>query len=184
MSNLAKDLLIPGAVGVIPTDTIYGLAARAEDHSAVERLYKLKQRTSKPGTVIAADLSQLQKLGLKYRYLKAVEEYWPGPVSVIIPLSGHDLFYLSQNKPTLAVRLPADKAVRDLLKQTGPLLTTSANKPNEKPAETIQDAQAYFGDQVDFYVDGGNLGKREPSTIIKIIDDAVEIIRAGAAKIP
>lgn len=172
-----------GAVGVIPTDTIYGLAAMAADQPAVERLYQLKKRDSKPGTLIAADIKQLEELGLKHRYLKAVEDFWPGAVSVIIPCGDPALAYLHRGKMSLAVRIPADEKLRKLLNQTGPLLTSSANQPGEPPADDIPAARQYFGDKADFYTDGGDLSKRQASTIIRIVDDAIEVLRQGAVKI-
>ncbi len=172
-----------GAVGVIPTDTVYGVVARAADAAAVTRLYQLKKRDNKPGTIIAADLAQLEALGLKHRYLKAVEQFWPGAISVIIPCSDPVLKYLHRGKLSLAVRLPADKELHELLRQTGPLLTSSANHAGQPPAMTIAEAKKYFGNEVDFYVDGGDLSDHKPSTIIRIVDDAIEIIRQGAVKI-
>ncbi|MGC1177377.1 MAG: L-threonylcarbamoyladenylate synthase [Candidatus Saccharimonadales bacterium] len=180
--HVTKKLLKSGAVGVIPTDTVYGVVARAADEAAVERLYKLKKREAKPGTIIAADLKQLEDLGLKHRYLKAVEQFWPGAVSVIIPC-GQELEYLHQGAMSLAVRLPKDAALRKLLSQTGPLVTSSANQPGAPVAENIAQAKHYFGAQVDFYVDGGDLSGRAPSTILRIVDDAIEVIREGAVRI-
>lgn len=175
-------LLKGGAVGVLPTDTVYGLVCRATDESSVERLYALKHRENKPGTIIAAKLQQLIDLGLKGRYLKAVEAYWPNPLSVVIPC-GEELGYLHQGKQSLAVRIPADASIRDLLAQTGPLLTSSANLPGEPVATDIAGAQTYFGEQVDFYVDGGSITDHAPSTVIRVVDDAIEILRPGAVKI-
>jgi L-threonylcarbamoyladenylate synthase len=173
----------PGAIGVIPTDTVYGVVARAADKEAVARLYGLKKRDSKPGTVIAAAIGQLEELGLQHRYLKAVEQFWPGAVSVVIPASDPELEYLHRGKMSLAVRVPAGKDMQALLKKTGPLLTSSANKPGQPPAGTVDEARRYFEDSVDFYVDGGDLSDREPSTIIRILDDAIEVLRPGAVKI-
>ncbi len=169
-----------GAVGVIPTDTVYGVVASARNPEAVERLYKLKSRENKPGTIIAASIDQLVELGIKRRYLKAVEQFWPGSVSVEIP---HHLDYLHQSTGRQAFRIPDDKELLELLEQTGPLQTTSANLPGEPPATTAAEAKKYFGDSVDFYVDGGDLSGRKPSTIIKVVDDAIEVIREGAVKI-
>lgn len=178
-----NELSRPGAVGVIPTDTVYGIVARAGDETAVERLYALKKRDDKPGTLIAADITQLEALGLKHRYLKAVEQFWPGAVSVVIPCADPALKYLHRGKLSLAVRVPDDPALRGLLERTGPLLTSSANHPGEPPANTTAEARKYFGDQVDFYVDGGDLSERQPSTIIRIVDDAIEVLRPGAVPI-
>ena len=176
------DLLKQGKVGVLPTDTIYGLVCRAANETAVERLYSLKRREHKPGTVIAASIEQLVELGVPRRYLKAVEQFWPNPISIIIPC-GENLKYLHLGKYGLAIRIPKDEVLSKLLKQTGPLLTSSANHPGEPPANTIKEAQAYFKDEVDFYVDGDNLSQRSPSTIIRIVDDEIEVIREGAVKI-
>lgn len=181
--GVKEQLQKPGTIAVIPTDTVYGVAARATDEEAVSRLYKLKNREDKPGTIIAANLKQLEDLGLKHRYLKAVEGFWPGAVSVVIPASDPKLKYLHKGKMSLAVRIPKDKQLQNLLGQTGPILTSSANPPGKDPATTIDQARKYFGDRVDFYVDGGDLSSRQPSTVIRIIDDAIEVLREGAVKI-
>ena len=181
--SVAQQLNLPGAIGVIPTDTVYGVVARAADQAAVERLYELKKRDNKPGTLIAASIAQAEELGLKHRYLKAVEQFWPGAISIIIPTSVPKLAYLHRGKMSLAVRIPADKKLHEILQETGPLLTSSANDPGQPTATTIQQAKDYFGDNVDFYEDGGDLSACQASTIIRIVDDAVEVIRQGAVKI-
>jgi L-threonylcarbamoyladenylate synthase len=180
--QIYQKLVLPGAVGVIPTDTVYGLVGVAADAGAVARIYELKQRENKPGTLIAANLDQLVALGLKRRYLKAVEQYWPGALSVVIPC-GPELNYLHQGKNSLAVRIPDFPELLNLLKKVGPLQTSSANLTGQPPATTISEAKKYFGDKADFYIDGGDLSGREPSTVIRIVDDAVEVLREGAVKI-
>lgn len=169
----------PGAIVVIPTDTVYGVVARAADQTAVARLYALKHREQKPGTLVAASVDQLVELGIPRRYLTAVEQFWPGAISVIIPC-GPELTYLHQGVQSLAVRIPDDARLQSLLQQTGPLATSSANHPGKPPAVTVQEAKDYFGERVDWYEDGGSLAGRQPSTVIRIIDDAIEIVRAGA----
>lgn len=178
----AEEVLKGGGLAVIPTDTVYGLVARANDQAAVQRLYELKNRENKPGTIIAASIDQLVDLGIPRRYLTAVEQFWPGAVSVVIPC-GPELKYLHQGKYSLAVRIPSDHEVLKLLEQTGALLTTSANQPGKPSANTIDEAEAVFGDQVDLYQDGGNLSERQASTVIRIIDDAIEVLREGAVKV-
>lgn len=175
-------LLKARAIGVIPTDTLYGVVANASDIYAVERLYQLKSRNNKPGTIIASSIDQLVGLGIKKRYLKAVEYFWPNSISIVIPV-GNELGYIHQGDGSIPVRIPAAKKLTKLLVQTGPLLTSSANMPGEKPAVNIGEAKNYFGDKVDFYVDGGSFAEAKPSTIIRIVDDAVEILRPGAVTI-
>lgn len=176
------NLLQEGAVGVLPTDTVYGLVALAAHPTAVHRLYGLKKRQQKPGTLIAADLDQLVGLGIPRRYLTAVQHFWPNPVSVIVPTTP-ELHYLDQGKMSLAMRIPKGAALSQLLRQTGPLLTTSANLPGEMPAQTIEEAKKYFDDTVDFYVDAGSREDSKGSTVIRVIDDAVEVVREGAVQI-
>lgn len=181
--SVADQINQPGAVGVMPTDTVYGVVARAADRVAAGRLYDLKKRDNKPGTLIAANFEQLEHLGLKHRYLKAVEQFWPGAVSVIIPSSNPELAYLHRGKMTLAVRIPADKKIQEILSETGPLITSSANQPGHPTANNIAEAKKYFGKNVDFYEDGGDLSGRQHSTIIRIIDDAIEVLRPGAVDV-
>ncbi len=176
------DLLKAGAVGVLATDTLYGLVCNAADKAAVDRLYSLKGRERKPGTLAAANIDQLVGLGFKARYLKVVEQYWPGAISIVIPC-GQELAHLHLGIGSIAVRVPADQTFRDLLLKTGPLLTTSANSSGDAPAATVEGAKKYFGDTVDFYVNGGDLSGHEPSTVIRIIDDAIEVLRPGAVRI-
>ena len=171
-----------GAVGVLLTDTVYGLVCRAADKTAVTRLYELKKREGKPGTIIAAKIQQLIDLGLRGRYLKPVESYWPNPLSVVIPCDDQTA-YLHQGQHSLAVRIPAVTSLRNFLVQTGPLMTSSANAPGEPTAANLAEAQAYFGQRVDFYVDAGQAPEPVPSTVIRIVDDAVEVLRQGAVKI-
>lgn len=180
LDDAAADLKA-GKVGVIPTDTIYGLVACAINQDAALRVIDVKGRKNKPGTILAASINQLVELGLKRRYLTAVEQYWPGAISVIIP-TGPWLDYLHQGKYSLAVRIPDYPELQALLQRTGPLITTSANMADKNPSKDLKDAMNYFHDKIDFYVDGGTLNG-EASTVIRIVDDAVEVLREGAVKI-
>ena len=168
-----------GAVGVLPCDTVYGLVCRAEAPDSVARLYAAKHRVHKPGTLIAADVDQLVVLGIKKRYLSAVAHYWPAALSVVLPC-GPELEYLHQGVGSLAVRIPDSATLRSLLAETGPLLTSSANVPGQPPAVTLQEAMDAFGDTLDFYVDGGDYSQHLPSTVIRVIDDEIELLRPGA----
>jgi tRNA threonylcarbamoyl adenosine modification protein (Sua5/YciO/YrdC/YwlC family) len=178
MASLSKHLLQLGEIAVIPTDTVYGVVARLEDPKAVARLYALKQRERKPGTVVAATIEQLESLGMRQQDLLKVKDFWPAALSVIVPCDD-TLLYVHQGVGSLAVRIPDDEALLVLLKETGPLLTSSANQPGKPPATTVLEAQAYFGDDVSWYQDGGYIF-RDPSTVVRVIDDKIEVIREGA----
>lgn len=176
-------LIRDGGVGVIPTDTVYGLVASAHNPKAVARFYALKNRDHKPGTIIAASTSQLQELGVDKAYLNRVQNLWPAPLSVETPLSDA-LSYLHQDTGRQGLRVVDDNKIRDVLEQTGPLVTSSANKPGEPGSVTVAQAWDYFKDTVDFYVDGGDRSGRAPSTLIRLLDDGeIEVIRPGAVKL-
>jgi tRNA threonylcarbamoyl adenosine modification protein (Sua5/YciO/YrdC/YwlC family) len=174
----AAALIVSGLIGVLPTDTVYGVVAQASDPAAVAKLYALKHRESKPGTLIAANVAQLLALGVDAAELKQVEEWWPGPVSAVLAMRGNA--YLHQNVGDIAMRVAANPAVVQLLELTGPLLTSSANLPSQPPATTIAEAYAYFGDAVDFYVDGGTIANTLPSTIIRPAASGIEVLRQGS----
>jgi L-threonylcarbamoyladenylate synthase len=178
----AKTAIMAGNVGVIPTDTVYGLVAMARDTQAVSRLYALKSREKKPGTIIAGDVAQLEELGVSGSLLTRVKHLWPNPISIVLAV-GPELRYIHQGLDSFPARIPADEGLRALLLETGPLVTSSANQPGEPPAVDMMSAQAYFGDMVDFYVDGGNLAGKPPSTIITLQPDGYEIVRQGAFEI-
>lgn len=172
-----------GAVGVLPTDTIYGIVARAEDPQAVDRLNRIKHREHKSGTIIAANINQLYDLGIDERQLQGAATLWPASLSVQVPVAD-DLDYLARGTGTVAVRIPESQAIRMLLEQTGPLFTSSANLPGQPPASNLAEAQGYFNDDVDFYVDGGTIAGANPSTIIRFTDDGrIEILRQGAVQV-
>lgn len=176
----AIELLRDGKVGVIPTDTVYGLVARARNRDAVTRMYALKNREQKPGTLIAASTNQLLALGVSSEEIAKVSKYWPNPLSAVLSLN---LDYLTQGVGTLAMRVTSDEKTQEFLEQTGPLITSSANKPGEPHATNIDEAIAYFDDSIDFYVDGGTIADTQPSTIIRPVANGVEVLRQGSIRI-
>jgi L-threonylcarbamoyladenylate synthase len=181
--NEAAGRLAEGQVGIIATDTLLGIVCQAKNKTAVTRLYGAKSRENKPGTLIAADIDQLVDIGIKRRYLTAVAHYWPNPISIVLPCTDAELEYLHQGKQSLAVRIPALETLRQLLYATGPLLTSSANMPGMPPARTFEEAEQYFKDAVDFYAQPIDGSTNQPSTVIRILDDAVAVLRQGSVKI-
>jgi L-threonylcarbamoyladenylate synthase len=166
----AVPVLKRGGLAVIPTDTIYGLVASALDPTAVQRLYAVRRRDlAKPCIILVSQMSDLAQFDLK---LTATNEatlasYWPGPVSVALPCQSTRWDYLHRGSMSLALRVPAPAALRAFLAATGPLLAPSANPEGAAPAITVAEAQAYFGDQVDSYIDGGER-QGKPSRLIKM----------------
>lgn len=183
MDSKNIEILKNGGVGVIPTDTVYGLACSALSQKALERMFIIKGREpNKPPVVIISDQKDLEKFGVALTSFEKqfVSKYWPGPVTIIFKIKS-DLNYLDQGMG-LAIRLPASESVRKFLKETGPLATTSANHPGQPIAKNVEEAKKYFGDKVDFYEDGGELDS-PPSTLVRITGDKVEILRQGVVTI-
>lgn len=178
-------ILKNGGIGVLPTDTIYGVVGSALNKETIERIYRLRNRDSKkPMIIIIARIKDLALFDIKInrKFKKKLKEFWPGKVSIILPCHSEEFAYLHRGMESLAFRLPNLKLLRRLLKKTGPLVATSANPEGEKPAQTIEQAEKYFNSNIDFYVDTGKL-KGEPSTLIEIKDNNVIIKRHGAVKI-
>lgn len=185
VSKKTITILKNGGVGVLPTDTLYGLVSSALSEKAVGRIYKLKKRNpKKPMIVLIAAIEDLGlfKIKLGPELKRTLKKLWPGKVSIILPCPNREMSYLHRGTKTLALRLPKPKWLRDLLKKTGPLSAPSANPEEMKPAETIEEAKNYFGNKVDFYVNKRKLSGL-PSTLVAIKDDKVIIKRQGAAQL-
>lgn len=171
-----------GGVGLLPSDTIYGLSCRALDEAAVERLRLVKKRQgSKRLIVLIGDLSQLKILGLNEGYAEYVKDFWPGPLTLVYPAAGAPL-WLHRGEKEFGVRLPASPELRKLITKTGPITSTSANEEGGEPVKNARQARKLFGDKLDFYVDGGQLDN-QPSTLAAIRNGKLEVIRPGAVKI-
>lgn len=173
-------ILKNGGVGIIPTDTVYGIVGLLFNQAAVERIYDVKDRPSdKPvGTILVGEVTQIDNC-IKPADLLAAEVFWPGPVSVVLPV-GKNLSYAHRGWDSLPFRIPDEPSLRALLMQTGPLASSSANLAGRSTAINMQDALGYFRENVDFYVDGGDLSGRKPSRIIKLVNGQVEEIRGNA----
>lgn len=177
----AEKILKEGGVAVIPTDTLYGLVASAFDKKAVERIYRIKNRgKDKPLIVLISSPKDLEKFGIKGNFPKI---FIP-KVSVLIDCKNNKLKYIHRGTGEIAFRIISkrNKNLYNLISKVGPIVAPSANRESDKPAETIREAEEYFGMRVDCYVDGGRkVG--EPSTLIRIKNRKIEILRQGRVKI-
>jgi L-threonylcarbamoyladenylate synthase len=182
--NLTKSILA-GDIGVMPTDTIYGLMGLALNKKVVQRIYKVRKRSpEKPFIILISSIEDLGLFGIKISAQeKAVlEKFWPGKISMILSCKSSKWQYLHRGTKGLAFRLPKKPSLINILKQTGPLISTSANPEGEIPAKTIAEAKKYFGHEVDFYVSGRS--NSEPSTLAKLQNNGeLIVLRQGAVKI-
>lgn len=173
------EIIHTGGVGVYPTDTLYGLVGSALLPDTVDRIYDLKRRDpNKPLIVLIRDISDLEQFGveLSESLVERLTSYWPGPNSIILPVIDDQFEYLSRGTDSIAFRLPDKESLRDLLEATGPLVAPSANVEGLPPAPTIEEARRFFGTDVDFYIDEGELDGN-PSSVMYFEGDEVVPIR-------
>ncbi len=178
-------LLIQGKIGILPTDTLYGLVGQALQRGSVERIYAVRQRNpKKPCIILISSIDDLQLFKIKINPLqeKVLQNVWPGQVSVILDCEQGEFDYLHRGTKTLAFRLPKENWLRRLLTITGPLVAPSANPEGESPAIDILQAKAYFGENVDFYFDFGCI-LAEPSTLMELGKGGeISVLRGAIAK--
>lgn len=177
----AAKLLLEGAIGVIPTDTIYGICASALNKKAVEKVYKLRKRNlNKPCIILINNFNELKKFKIKLtkNQQELLQKIWPSKISVILKCESSKFKYLHRGTKTLAFRLPKNKLILSILKISGPLIAPSANFEGEKSAQTIGQAKKYFNKNV-FYLNRGKL-KNKPSAIIDLTKHKVKVVRRGA----
>lgn len=169
-------ILQAGGVGVLRTDTLYGVVASVLHEDAVERVYGLRRRDShKACIILAADISQLPEVASEV-LRNFMTAQWPGPVSVVISAPDAPK-YLKRDGEGLAFRIPADEELRKLLELTGPLIAPSANLQGKEPAKSITEAKRYFGDTVDFYIDSGEVVDTKPSQLWQYNGEEMERLR-------
>jgi len=175
-----------GKLVVLPTDTVYGLGADAFQADAVTALLAAKGRgRSMPppvlvGTVRAAS-ALAESLGAYGQDL--IDEFWPGPLTLVFRSSPTLQWDLGDALGTVALRMPMDPIALDLLRRTGPLAVSSANKHGKPAATTAGEAQAQLGDAIDVYLDGGPSSDNVPSTILDLTGTVPRMLRAGAISI-
>jgi tRNA threonylcarbamoyl adenosine modification protein (Sua5/YciO/YrdC/YwlC family) len=166
--RLARQAIGKGELVVIPTDTVYGVAADAFSPAAVQRLLDAKgrERTAPPPVLIpgVATLDALAET-VPDEVRALVEKFWPGGLTVILRARGTLSWDLGETRGTAALRMPAHPIALELLAETGPLAVSSANATGEPPATTAAAAEAMLGDAVAVYLDAGE-GGTQASTIV------------------
>lgn len=180
-----RNFILKGKVGVLPTDTIYGIHASAFVKSAFEKIYKIKNRDlDKPFIVLISSLSDLEKLGvtLSVKENKLLQNIWPNKISILLNQPDKNFDFLNKGTQKIAIRMPNYPVLLELIKQTGPLVSTSANLQNKPSAKSIKEVKQYFGEKIDFYVDRGIL-ENSASTLVEITNKKFKIIRQGDYKL-
>jgi L-threonylcarbamoyladenylate synthase len=165
------------AVVAIPTDTVYGLAARIDWSGAAESLSSAKGRPADmPLQVLVSGFGQASSLGVfSENAARIASALWPGGVTLVVPAIDPDL----AGRPTIGLRWPAHEITEAICERCGPLLATSANLHGGPPAETARAVAHIFGDSLAVVLDGGTCAG-EASTVIDLTSVAPRVLRAGA----
>lgn len=172
-----------GGVVAVPTETYYGLAADPENEAALHRLFELKQRPQhKPILVLISKIEQLHGYiaSIPQLYTDLIDCYWPGPLTLVFPAKTTLSPLLTGGTGTIGVRLtphPIACRIIDLLGR--PITATSANISRHEPARTARQVKMFFGDRLDFVVDGGAADEGPGSTVVNIVEGELCIERPG-----
>ncbi|GAB3222114.1 L-threonylcarbamoyladenylate synthase [Glycomyces halotolerans] len=172
-----------GKLVVIPTDTVYGIGCDAFSHNGVRALLEAKGRgrdMAPPVLIgskraldgIASDISDSAK--------ELIDAFWPGPLTVVVPYTPTLTWDLGDTGGTVAVRMPLHPLALELLKQTGPMAVSSANKTGRPPAATAADAKTQLGSAVTVYLEAGPSEESVPSTIVDCVSEPPQLLRGGA----
>ena len=171
----AATVLRRGGLVVLPTDTVYGLAAMPLVPGVEERLNRVKKRAhgEKAIPLLAADSRQVEKWPASMNALahRLATHHWPGTLTRVLDTASGQ---------TEGFRVPAHAGVLALLRVTGPLRVTSANLSGAPPALNAQEAACAIGDQVDLILDGGAVTGGQPSTVLRVLENKLVLLREGA----
>jgi len=182
----AVNAVAEGGLVVLPTDTVYGIGADAFTPSAVSALLAAKGRgRSIPPPVLVGSVraaaALTESLGPFGQDL--IDEFWPGPLTLVFRATPTLNWDLGDTLGTVAIRMPLHAVALELLRRTGPMAVSSANRHGSPPATTAAGAQAQLGAGVSVYLDGGPCADSVPSTILDLTGTVPRMLRAGAVSI-
>ena len=172
-----------GELVVLPTDTVYGVAADAFSPAAINLLLAAKGRgRDMPVPVLVSSRAMLEAVVNEVTddAGKLVDAFWPGALTLILPETPHLAWDLGEARGTVAVRMPNHPLTTALIEQTGPLGVSSANRSGQDPATTAMAARLQLGASVAVYLEGGPTEASVPSSIVDLTGESPRLLRAGA----
>ena len=181
--DLAGDAVRRGELVVLPTDTVYGLGTDAFSPDAVHGLLAAKGRGRRmPVPVLIGTPRTLDGIatGLSGPARDLIEAFWPGGLTVVATVQPSLQWDLGETGGTVAVRMPLHPVALELLRATGPMAVSSANRSGLPPATTCDEAVEQLGEAVSIYLDGGPAGEPVASTIVDVTGEAPRVLRLGA----
>ncbi len=188
ITTKAVEILKKGGVILLPTETVYGIAADARSKSAIDRLYQIKNRDySKPLQILVSSLKEAEEIavfGPKAREL--AKKHWPGALTIILKIKPSSLpNNFNKVNETVGIRIPNHPVAIEVLRQlNSPLAATSANISGNDPNIDFASASKTLGDKLDLLIDGGGSAIGISSTVVDLTDEnEVKILRQGSVKI-
>ncbi len=180
--KLATEILKSGGLVIYPTDTAYGLGANALNEEAIRKMYGAKGRDfSKPTHVVVRDWAMLKTIAEENPEAKILfESFLPGPLTIILKKKPILPALLTANLSTIGVRIPNSSITKALSREVDfPYTTSSANLSGGKTPYTAEEAIEQIGQYVDLVLDGGELPRVSPSTIVDTTCTPLRILREG-----
>ena len=179
----ALEVLKSGGIVAFPTDTVYGLGALAFDGTAIESIYKAKDRPiEKAIPILIADLSDLDKVADALRVpniaFRFASRFWPGPLTCIVPKKQTLPLAVSATS-TVAVRIPDHADARSLLRMAGPMAVTSANISGQQSPSTATEVYDQLNGRIPLILDGGKTPGGVPSTLVDCTKENPSVLREG-----
>ena len=185
LENVIK-VIEDGGVVIFPTDTVYGISANSLDEETIKKLFDLKERNdNKPICVLTSSVDKIKKIAyVRDEEQKIIDQYMPGALTIILDKKDNVSDVLTSNLKTVGVRIPNNEiALRILEKLEYPLATTSANISGKDAAVKKEDLITEFDGRVDIIIDGGITDLKVSSTIVKLDNNEIKILRQGTIKI-
>ncbi len=179
--DLAANTLSSGDPVAFPTDTVYGVGVDAFEADAIQQLYVIKERDlSRAVPILLGEISHLSRIvgEMSYKALRAAEAFWPGPLTLVVPRHPALPDILAPGK-TIGVRMPDHAAALSLLKRTGPLAVTSANRSGAPSPRTAREVFEELGGRIPLILDGGATPGGIPSTVLDCTGEEIRLIRHG-----
>ena len=168
---------------VFPTETVYGIGTNGLDRNAIEKLYKIKERRfSKPITLLVSSYEMICSVANIISPLekKIISNFFPGPITLILNKKKIVPNILTANTDTVGVRMPDNELILKLIEYCKvPIATSSANISGFPPSIDVEDIYNCFKDKVDLYIDGGKSRIGVPSTVVKVENNDIKILREG-----
>ncbi|MBO5005049.1 MAG: threonylcarbamoyl-AMP synthase [Clostridia bacterium] len=178
------DIIKQNGVIVFPTETVYGIGGNALSKNVIEKIYNIKQRPlEKALSILVKNKEEIKK----YAYIsnsleeKIIDNFMPGPITIILKKRENKIQnFLTKNDDTIGIRIPNNNIVKNILEKCNlPIAAPSANISGKPSSIKLEDIKQDFEGKVDAFIDGGICKQNIPSTIVKVIDGEIKVLREG-----